>query len=104
MHELRRRPQLSIGPDRPVTVVKVKLRRHVGEVDVGFPVGVYGSDITPIWRRLMTGAHAGFGEAVGDGLTVLDDVGDDVLAEVSARPRFGRVAAELLHQELRLGD
>lgn len=47
---------------------------------------------------------AGLGEAVGDRLTVLDDIGDDVLAEVAARGRVGGVAAQRIEQELGVED
>jgi hypothetical protein len=35
-------------------------------------------------------------------LPLLDDVGDDVTAEIALRFRIGRIAAQLFEQELRL--
>ncbi len=79
------RGQFGIGPDRPVAVVDVEFRGHAGEVDVGGPIGVERADVAPIGGRLLFRAHAGIGEPMRDRLAVLDDVGDQVLAEIVAR-------------------
>ena len=41
---------------------------------------------------------------MGDGFTVLDDVGNDVLAEVAAGIRVGRIALQAVDQEFRVED
>jgi hypothetical protein len=40
VHEFGRRSDLGEGPDRPVAVVEVERRPEIGQVDVGFPLGV----------------------------------------------------------------
>jgi hypothetical protein len=102
VHELRGRRDLGIGPDRPVAIVEIELRVDVGEVDIGLPVGVDRAHVAPIGDFLIRRTDAGAREAVRPGRSVLDDIGDDVLAEVARRPLGGGVAAQLLHQEARL--
>ena len=91
MDELCRRRDFGIGPDRPLAVVEIEGRREVGEVDIGLPERIDRADVAPVGLGLGAGAHAALGEAVRDGLAVLDDAGDDILAEIVAassdRPR-----------------
>ena len=102
MHEFRRRLQFGVGPDRPVAIVEIEFGFDVSQVDVGLPIGVDRTDVAPIGLALGARTDAGLGEAVRHRLPVLDDVGDDVLAEIAGRFRLLGVAAKLIHEELRL--
>ena len=77
---------LGIGPKRPAAVIEIQLRHYIGQVDIGFPIGVHGSDIAPIGLVLVAGAHAGAGKTMGYGLGVGDQPGNDVLAEITDEP------------------
>ena len=85
MHELRRRRDLAIGPDRPAAIVEVEIGNDVGQVDVGVPIGVDRADVAPVGLGLLARAHAGLREMVRHRFAVLDEVGNDVLAEIVAR-------------------
>src|SRR6266850_2408984 len=56
------RRDFSIGPDRPCAIVKIKLRQDISEIDVGGPVGVDGSHVSPVGARIIAGPDAGAGE------------------------------------------
>src|SRR6202012_2361319 len=99
MDEFRRWRYLSVSPDRPLPIVKIELRQDVSEIDIGRPIGVDRSDIAPVGALIITRAHAGTAELVRHGTAVLDDVGDDVLAEIMVRIRIGGVAPQLVEQE-----
>ena len=101
VHELRRRRDLAVGPDRPVAVVEVERRHDVGQVDVRLPVGVDRADVAPVGlapRRRSARRIAV--KRCATALPCFDQVRDDVLAEIVARVRVGGVAAQLLEQEL----
>ena len=109
VHELGRRRDLRKGPDRPVAIVEVELRHHVGQVDIGLPIGVERADVAPIGARriaarLAVAAHARAREVMRDRLAVLDQIRDQVLAEVAARVRIVGVALELVDQEIGVED
>src|ERR1700687_2070768 len=78
------RRDFSIGPDRPCAVVEIKLRQDIGEIDVGGPVGIDGSDVSPVGTRIIAGPDAGAGELMGYRPAVFHDVGNDILAEIVA--------------------
>ena len=99
VNEFRRRRDLAIGPDRPAAVVEVEVGDDVGKVDIGGPIGVDGPDVAPIGLGLLGRRHARLREVMGDRLPVLDEVGDDVLAEIVARIRIRGVALEQVDQE-----
>ena len=99
MDEFRRRRDLPIGPDRPAAIVEVEIGNDVGQVDVGGPIGVDGSDVAPVGLGLLARCHAGLREVMRHRFAVLDEVGDDVLAEIMARIRIRRVALENIDQE-----
>ncbi len=84
MDELRGGHDFGIGPDRPGAVVEVELRHKIGQVDIGLPEGVDGADVAPVGFLLKAGLHAAVGETVRDGFAVLDDVRNDVIAEIVA--------------------
>ena len=48
VHELCRRRDLAIGPDRPLAVVEIERGNHVGQIDIRLPVGVERADVAPI--------------------------------------------------------
>jgi len=101
VHELGGRELLLVGPDAPVGVVEVERGDDAGEVDVGLPVGVDGADVAPVGRRAGLALDAALGEAVGvDRGPLLDQVREDVLAEVVRAVAVGGVALELLEQEV----
>lgn len=102
--ELGWRCDLGIGPDRPRAIVEVELGHHVGEIDVGAPIGVDGAGIAPVGARIVAGADAGIVELMRDRAAVLDDIGDDVLAEIVRRVRVGGIAAQFVEQEFRIED
>ena len=56
MHELGRRGDLGIGPDRPVAIVQIERRDDRRQVDIGFPVGIQRADVAPV--GLPFGARA----------------------------------------------
>ncbi|PAV92443.1 hypothetical protein WR25_20465 [Diploscapter pachys] len=104
MDELGGWGDLRIGPDGPFVVVDVELRDDIGEVDIGLPIGVDRADVAPIGGGLLAGAHAACREAVRLRLAVLDEVRNDVLAEIARGARRVGVAAQLFDQELRAED
>ncbi len=92
MDELGRRRQLGIGPQRPFAIVEIQVRHDVGQIDVGFPIGVHRSDVAPVGFLLVLGAHAGSSNNLRDRLAMPDEPRDDVPAEIagdSGRPRRG---------------
>ncbi len=104
MDEFRRRRDLAIGPDRPAAIVEVEVGNDVGQVDIGGPIGVDRSDIAPIGLGFLARRHAGLREVMRHRFAVLDEVGNDVLAEIMARIRIGGIALEKIDQERRLED
>ena len=71
VHELGRRGDLGIGPDRPVAVVQVEGRDDPGEVHVGIEIGVDRAGVAPIILGLVLGLDAGLREPVRHRLAVL---------------------------------
>ena len=61
--------------------------QNICEIDVGGPVGVDGSHVSPVGARIIAGPNAGAGELMGHSPAVFHDIGNDVLAEVMARVR-----------------
>ena len=90
VHELGRRRDLAVGPDRPGAVVEIEVGDDVGQVDVGRPIGVDRADVAPVDVRLLAGDDAGLREMVRDRFAVGDEVGNDVLAEIVRRIGIGR--------------
>ncbi len=99
VHEFRRWRDLAKSPDRPVAVVQIELRHDIGQVDIGGPIGIDRADVAPIGGRLGVRADAGALEAMRHRFAVLDDVRNNVLAEVVARVLVGGIAAQFLEQE-----
>ena len=84
MHEFGGGDDLGIGPDRPFVVVEVQFRHEIGQVDIGLPEGIDGADVAPVRLGFQPRLDAGFGKAMRHRLAVLDDVGDQVIAEIMA--------------------
>ena len=84
MHEFGGGDDLGIGPDRPFVVVKVQFGNEIGQVDIGLPEGIDGTDVAPVGFGFQPRFDAGFGKAMRHRLAVLHDVGDQVIAEIMA--------------------
>src|SRR5712675_3203229 len=76
------RRDFRIGPDRPLAIVKIKLRQDISEIDVSGPVGVDGSHVSPVGSRIVAGPDAGVRELMGHRPAIFHDIENDVLAEV----------------------
>ena len=104
MDELSGRRDFGIGPQRPASIVEIELRDHVGQIDIGFPIGVDRAHVPPIALRLASRPHARVGEVMRDGLCVLHHVGNDVLAEVARRSLGCGIAAKFFKKPRRPKD
>ena len=102
--ELGRRQLLLVGPDRPVVVVEVQLRGHLGQFHVGFPVGIDGAGVAPVGNPGFVHADAGIGEVVGEHPVAVDAMRDQVLAEVVRGLRIVVVADQLFVEEVGIED
>ena len=100
MHELGRSGDDLVRPDRPFSVIHVQLGHRIGEVDIGFPIGIERADIAPIFLDLLARTNGARREEMRDGFAMLDDIGDDIAAEIALAVGIVRIAAQLLEQEL----
>ena len=87
---------LLIGPDGPYLVIEIELRVDADEFHIGLPKGIHRAHVAPV--GLLAGGR--IPERVGDNLAVVDNGGNDVLAEITAGAFLVGIPDELLVQEL----
>src|ERR1700720_3126343 len=99
MDELRRRGDFGVGPDRPGAIVEVKFRQDVGKINIGRPIRIQRSHVPPVAALVIMRPNARAAETMSYGAPMLDNVGDDILAEVMTRIRIFRVTSKLFKKE-----
>jgi hypothetical protein len=103
-HELGRRQLHLQAEDRPLVVVQIELRHHMGQVEVGLPVGVEGADVAPV-GPVADHVDAAVGETVRHQAPPLrDQARDQVLAEVVAGARVAGIAFQFRSQKVGIED
>ncbi len=98
--ELGGRKLLLVGPHGPLLVVEVERWGDTDQFQVGLPEGVHGADIAPV----ELGPGAGVAEGEGEHPVLVDDRGDDVLAEVVTGAAGVGVLDDLFEQEVPVED
>ena len=94
-HELGRRQLPLVGPDGPVGVIDVQLRRDGGKVQVGRPECINRAYVAPVGGDVAHGlGHAGHAERMGQRLAFGHRTRNHVLAEVVAGVGVGQVLFE----------
>src|ERR1700686_3701014 len=104
MNKLGWGSDFPVGPDGPVRIIKIERRDQVSELDVGLPKGIDRPDVAPVGLRLDIALHAGLRERMRHRLAVLNDIRDDVLAEVAVRFWVSRIALQGVNEERALED
>ena len=99
--ELRRRQLLGPGQDRPVLVVEVEHRVDRDQIHVRVVVRVERPHVAPVAEVALARAEdLAVGEVPHAGLPSLDEVGDDVAADVVRRGLVGGVADDGVDQHV----
>ncbi len=75
------------------------MRQDIGQVDIRLPIGVDRADIAPIGLLLMLRADAACRETVRHRPAMLDDIGDEIAAEIVLRGFVGGILAQQIGEE-----
>ena len=103
-HEFRGRQLILVGPDGPLFVVQIEFGRNVCQIEVCLPERVDRAHVAPIGLA-FDHVDARIREAMGEYLgAAIDEVGNQVLAEVVAGMRVGGIADQLFVKKRRVED
>ncbi len=104
LHELGGRSHVLTGPDGPVLIVDIQLRRDGSEIHIGLPEGVHGAHISPVGAAIRTAADTGHAKRVSECGALFHHAGDHVHAEIVMGLRVGDIFIQQLIEILGIED